>query len=436
MLLIPLLANSRKWLISSGVFDPAYFSQDGNTMTKNIVMGIYIVLMLCLISCQPEVDVIHILTDKTELAIAVEIFAGLNDDVQITLRHVPFIDADTLRENKPDLVIGDDINTAAISSLLAPVTLQASIYPALTGPVNSRDKQILFPFSFNLPVIMGRKEVMNLLPDPVVIRELDIRELEKSFVRHDKHGRLTRLGFSPSWNHASYIDMIWLELGDSEITLEKPTDINDDFLQVVTNLSNWIAGSAGSLELEIEFSERYHYLPDEILLNKRWINFARTDFSTWVTIPGNIIRDFDIRYFSGDRFIPVQSVTWGGILKGSQSSERAEDFLDWLLLSSTQKELIERWELEGLAVFGFLNGLSSIPEVNQRILLDRFPILRGMLPENHYLTVRKRLPDRWARIRDEVILPWMHSSIYTYDTVQTLSEAYTAWDLSSLDHSE
>ncbi len=405
-------------------------------MTKRIAPGTHIVLILCLISCQPEVDIIHILTDKTELAIAAEIFAGLNDDVQITLRHVPFIDVETLRENKPDLVVGDDINTAAISSLLAPVRLQASTYPALTGPVDSQGKQIFFPLSFNLPVVMGRKDVMNSLPDPVVIRESDIRELEKSFVRHDEHGRLTRLGFSPGWNHASYIDMVWLEVGDSEIVFEKPADINDGFLQVVTNLRDWITGSAGSLELETEFSERYHYLPDEILLNKRWINFARTDFSTWVTIPGNIIRDFDIRYFSGDRFIPVQSVTWGGILKGKKSSERAEDFLGWLLLPSTQKRLIERWELEGLTVFGFLNGLSSIPEVNQKILLDRFPILRGMLPENHYLTVRQRLPDRWARIRDEVVLPWMHSSIYTSDFVQTLSEAYTAWDLSSLNHSE
>lgn len=405
-------------------------------MSKNLAAKILVFFILFFTSCNRSSNVLHILTDKTELAVAAQIYGSLNNDVRMTLQHVPAINADTVRDVKPDLIIGEDINSSAILSLLAPLEASPPVYPALTGPKNDTGETVILPLAFNLPLIMGRKEVMDELPDPVIIRSSDIRALETSFIRQDKFGRLTRLGFSPSWNPASYIDLLWLKFRLSGKSFESVNDVDMIFNGVRDDLIAWIVASAGSLDSDIVFNRRYRYLPNEMLLDENRIRFARIDFHSWAAMPSISAKKLDIRYFSGDRSIPVSSVTWGGRLKGSLSAEHAEKFLNWLLSPAAQEQLIARWETEGLSVFGFLGGLSSIPEVNQKVITARFPSLLGMLPEDHYLAVQRLLPDRWARIQNEVISPWFTSAIYSPDSSETLSAAYSKWDLSSLDQSD
>ena len=125
-------------------------------------------------------------------------------------------------------------------------------------------------------------------------------------------------------------------------------------------------------------------------------------------------------------------MSWAGIPDRVSESERAELFVEWLMLPETQGRLIERWEREGLTVFGFLGGLSSIPGVNDTLIVGRHPEIKGMIPEKHYLRVESSLPQGWSRIQDEVIYPWFDAAIRSESPHRTLSEAYRRWDLSSL----
>ncbi|MCK5249708.1 MAG: hypothetical protein KAJ98_07080, partial [Spirochaetaceae bacterium] len=73
-----------------------------------------ILAIITLWSCGNGVEIIHILTDRKELASAVEIFDADDDDVIITIRHVPVIDAGIIETEQPDLVIGAYLSSPEI----------------------------------------------------------------------------------------------------------------------------------------------------------------------------------------------------------------------------------------------------------------------------------------------------------------------------------
>ncbi len=393
-------------------------------------------LLIAFTACNGSNDILYILSDKTELAIAAEMFAVSNEDVRIIFRHIPSIDTGAVKKLSPDLVIGDDINSTAMTTLLAPMEFTAAAYPALAGPKDGRGREMLIPLAFKLPVIMGRREEMEKLPDQVVVHERDMRAIETDFVSRNDSGRLTRLGFSPSWNPFSYIDLLWLNFRLSGGQLENMYDYDTIFGEVRDALFDWLSVSVGNVELAKEFDRHYRYIPDEVLLAENRIRFARVDFHYWISIPDIVKQNLDIRYFSGDRTIPIQAVTWGGIIKNNTAGGSAEEFMAWLLEPETQKSLIGRWETEGLTVFGFLDGLSSIPMINQTAIIDKFPSIRGKIPENHFLTIQKPLPDQWFRIREEVVIPWFESAIFDPQNALKLSESYTKWEISSLEQSD
>ncbi|OQX29278.1 MAG: hypothetical protein B0D92_04560 [Spirochaeta sp. LUC14_002_19_P3] len=395
------------------------------------ISALILMLGICF-SCSKAPSKLLILSDKSELAGAAEIYTALHPDIQITLRHVPYISASVLSEHAADIVIGDDINSEAILTMLAPADISTPVYPVLASAGKHGKQEALIPLAFNLPLIVGRREVMKELPDPVIIRQADIRTLEEKFVRRDRYGRLSNLGFSPSWNPASYLDLLILEYRISELIFEDMHGFDELFVRVRDELSDWISSSAGSPDADFEFTRRYYYLPGDVLIANKRTLFTRMSFADWIAIPGTAAENLAIRYFAGDRVIPVQSVTWGGIGKNSPAKRQAAEFLQWLLTPDVQTQLMDRWEKDGLTVFGFLNGLSSIPQVNQTAVVERFPAIRGMLPENHFLFAMPILPDRWSRIRNEVIVPWFNSALYTENAAK-LSEYYDKWDLHSLE---
>jgi len=385
-------------------------------------------------SCSDRVETIHILTDRKELASAAEIYNTANEDVIVTIHHVSGIDDKTVENEHPDLIIGSFLSSPEIADLLRPSENTFPVYEALMGPLDNKGRSILTPLSFELPLIMGRRETMSALPDTMLVRPEELRNAAAPFASENKDGRLIHLGFSPAWNPRSFTDVLALRApglfsGGMELIDENLID------QTVEELRYWIVESAGDVDSDTSFNKRYRYIPDEYLLMDGRILFARTDFSYWAALPDTITDNLDIRYLSGPRTIPVIRVTSAGIPRDSSSPEASADFLQWLMTPENQSLLMDRWERDGIRVFGFLGGLSSIPVVNESIIVRYNPALESMIPEGHYLQVPDSYPLRWLRIRDEVITPWFQEAIAGSSPGQTLIEAYRNWDLSSLKES-
>lgn len=394
-------------------------------------VSVLFLIIVNLFSCANKPVTIHILTDRKELASAVEIFDAAENSITLTIRHVPIIDAGIVEIENPDLIIGSDLNSLEIIDLVRPLETDFPVYQALTGPADSKGRKYLIPLAFEMPLIMGKKSVVSDLPDPIIVRPDDLRDAALSGIKTNGDDRLTHLGFSPDWNLNSYTDLMMIK--DPFGLSGGVENMNRETLsQVITETRDWIVESAGSLDADKAFSSRYRYIPDEYLILEGRTLFARTDFDYWASLPDTTTRDLDIRYFSGPRQIPVTSVTYAAVPAKSKSLESSMSFISWLLLPETQSRLLSRWERDGIQVFGVFGGLSSLPEVNNSILIRYFPEMKGKIPEGHYLSVTDMLPHRWSRIRDEVITPWFQKSVFDPDYSESLTEAYGKWDLSSL----
>ena len=398
-----------------------------------VLIGLLIGPMIGLSGCRSSRNTLHILTDRAELAIAAEIFSSEREGVQVTLRHAEGIDAASAAAESADLIIASHLNTPGMLEGMRPAAAAAGaeVYPALEGPRNSRGGPLLHALAFELPLIIGTQESLALLPDPVVVQPEELRAAAPAYIMRTGRGGLTRMSFSPAWNPRLFTDLLAIRTPAALPRIFE--EIEDASVNTVMDeILTWREAAAGSGDADRVFSRKYRYLPGEVLVMQGRIQFARMDFAGWASLPHDASRILDMRYLSGPRRIPISEITWGGIPKRSANPRAAEEFLEWLLLPETQVRLMDRWEREGLTVFGFLGGLSSIPEVNYTRIIDLYPRMEGMIPENHYLAPPPAVPHRWRRIRDEVVYPWFRAAMDSDSPHEKLSEAYNRWDLFSL----
>ena len=403
----------------------------GDAMQKPVHhITFYIILSasIFLCSCTGKVTTLRILTDRKELTSAAEIYNSTDENVIVTIHNVSMIDNEVIKNENPDLVIGSFLSSSEIIDLFRPSEAVFPVYETLSGPLDSKGRHFLTPLSFELPLIMGLKETMSLLPDTMLVQPGELREAAAPYTAENNDGRLIRLGFSPTWSPQFLTDLLALRAPDIFASGMKNSE-DTQLTRIVEETQAWISESAGDTAADTAFNNRYRYIPDEYLIIDGRILFARTDFDYWSTLPDTITGALDLRYLSGPRKIPVIKVTSAGIPLKASSPAAASAFIKWLMLPETQSLLMDRWERDGIDVFGFLGGLSSLREVNETYL-------RSMIPEGHYLQVPESRPLRWSRIREEVIIPWFQSALSTSSTEPTLTEAYRKWDLSSLAEGE
>jgi len=374
-----------------------------------------------------------LLTDCKELALAVEMYNVENDKVTFTLSYTGSISAEKIQLEEPDVIIGSNLSSIDIVDLLRKAKNAYPVYDVLQGPRDKKGRAYLTPLSFELPLIMGKAETMSKLPDPVLVRADDLREESQAFSDQNKDGHPIRLGFSPSWNPDFYLDILAIK-NPEPFSINMESIDEESINQTVTDIRDWIIEEAGDIESDIQFTQRYRYIPDEALMLSGRILFARINFEYWNSLPDAITREFDIRYFGGPRSIPVVSVVRAGIPRRTESIRAAEHLIEWLMLPSTQLRLIEGWENAGITVFGFLGGLSSLQEVNQTVIIRYFPHIK--IPESQFLLAPQYLPAKWARARDEVIISWFETAITSPQGNHSLLDAYQKWDLSIFFESE
>jgi len=303
-----------------------------------------ILLTAVLASCDRHGETLRILTDRKELASAIEMYDSIEPDLTISWRMVGAIDADILEDARPDLVIGSHLAAPEILDQLEPRTDEG---PAsfLDGPADAKGRPRLHALSYRLPLVMGRADSMATLPDPVAVRIDALMEAGLAFDERDGDGRMVRMGFSPAWDPQTAVDLTLIRAPEAFAGGLGQVD-EKDVGPVVDEMRAWIEASAGSVDADAAFSERYRYIPDEYLILERRIGYARTDFEDWALLPDAIARQLDIRYLMGDRHIPVLGVVSAGIPSSGRRSEAARRFVAWLLEADTQKALMERWERE------------------------------------------------------------------------------------------
>ena len=382
-------------------------------------------------SCNGNTRQLMLLTNRRELATAVTIYNNIQNGIQFELKHLPFINARIIAETKPDIIIADHLWSEEILKLLRPWKgLDAHSSKAIRGPLY-RGKPYLVPLSFELPLLMGLKENMAAFTNSMILEIRHLEQLAKPFNSPLGSLQPKRLGFSPTWDTRTLLDIVKTEVSPASIL--KMENVDSKLADSLAGrLEKLTLGLTSSIEALGFFDRKYRNLPREKLILEGRIFMARTSFDEWVLLPFEVSERMGLRYLSGSRAIPVSSVRNAALPKKSKSRYHASQFVKWLTMPDTQIKLMQRWEWQGIKVFGFLGGLSSRQELNNGYILTVFPEMRSMIPAEYQLSGHLETPDPWTRIDEEVLTPWFMEKIFNPDYTVSLDMVYKNWNKSSI----
>lgn len=361
------------------------------------------------------------MTDAPEIVAAIELYNKNSDEVRISPLLVNNIDKALLREAKPDLVISRNINSNSLYNEWENVYKNGKGLVDLSNIYHNliEEENRLVPLSFSLPSIVFSKENSIEQDNPITIEIEQLILLTENYATETSSGIPTTMGFSPLWNNSF---LIWLctlysvDLSDRIEEIENKPELDE--------LKNFLLSWSENNTLEYEFSQKYRNIPDPILVKGGRIGFCSISVDEFFRIADKDRSLLDFRYISHDNSIPLDKTLFGAIPRSSTYTTEAAKFLNWLLSEEAQKEIIPLSREYNYQSFGFLNGFSTIPEINWNTIPNYYPELEGKFPpENEILSYKT--PLYWETLQEEVFIKWL-DSIYN-NRSRPLSEFYMSW---------
>jgi hypothetical protein len=387
-----------------------------------------LLLLLLIVSCRDRgYSLLTVMTDQKDMILIAEYYNASQDRIRLVLTYDDYISYDDVTREKPDLVIGKDLNNPLFIEGFSPVSPEEGIYPILLRNRNAEGDTTLVPLAFDLPVIVYRKGEADL---PFMMNGEDLKR-EGSARNREKESLFTHMGFSPLWNS----DFLYWYLSSLNISFYGEGDFQYDREKLsagISSIRDWVSESNVSLEREKYFSDKYRYIPDYKLLQKGLIDFVPMMFSEYSALPGKETASLTYSWFGNGERIPPLDAVFAGIPLDSDRKKEGEGFLSWLLSGKNQKDLIR---YKGIVSPGFalFDKFSSRENINRLFLPDAFP---GKLNDRIFLSEQMgelpREPENWSAIRKQVLTPWLEDILWD-NGVLPLSSYYKEWQLQFID---
>ncbi len=390
---------------------------------------------------------IVIWTDKVEIASYVELFNASQDKYKAVVEYhsnpcesldlYGTVNADS--SSNPDIVIGTALKNSHTRSYFLPLDYlftersldETRFYPSLLSAGKQDDKQYILPLSFNMPAVMFSTKYESLIEENYMLSVDQIKEIASSFNSVNSAGKITAMGFAPSWD-GEFLYLVSLLAGASY--RQEETMFSWDNTQVnnaVEYLRDWTTTANGSTTTEQEFSFKYLYTPKYKQIATGRCLFSYISSGDLFNLNGEILQNIDFRWIHQNHKIPIaDSLVSLGIFKRSKNTDAAESFIVWLLQENTQKSLLERTKKMNLnnAVFGIAGGFSAMKDVTEKDFPMYYQLLLGNLPVSEYLDSVTILPPQWNTIKQKVIIPYlMEVTDTSKNSNETLGEALANW---------
>ena len=373
-------------------------------------------------------------TDNEEFAAYAELFNTSQTEykVSVAYRENP---GRALRQAEipPDIVIGSFLNhrsTIGLFQSLEPMIEKELLDPNLFYPGILRlgafeEKLTLLPVSFTLPVMMfpdGYEEI-----DGFALSLERLRELSSPFSGSDDSR--TVMGFSPRWNQEAAYTFLRLFNTNFAETQGGTLIWNQEALQEgIDYLRGWVEEVNGGWEVDSEFIAKYLYEPTYKLVAAQRILFAFSRIDDYFRIPADKREQIDFRWLSHEEQIPMgEDIILAGIPRSAKRSAAARAFLSWFFRPEVQTTLLETSQYKRMRLFGIAGGFSSLQSVNEIELPRFFPELIGHIPPAGFLELPTPLPDIWADLKAEAILPWIGDQLNETPRDQSLQRSIERW---------
>ncbi len=340
-------------------------------------------------------------------------------------------------QNKPDLIfyslpeiVAYEHIFEALNGVLSDAGIgKDDVYQGLLKSGRYRDAQKILPFSFDIPIIVFRKQNEEVRDD----FSMSLKELRKFTVSATvvQNQALKGLGFSPLWNQEFPFYTAMLFGTDFRVTADNILVWDENALtSSIEYLRSWINESAGSYNREREFTKKYVYEPMYKLIQDNKFGFFRISYyfstiSEYLGIPQEQRKNLDFRWLTYNNKIAVpERMLVFAVPAGTKNSGGARTFLKWALSPSIQERMINISHVNNYNMFGIANGFSIIKHINEHYLPEEYPLLIGLMPPEEYLVFPNPLPRNWEKVRKEIILPWLIDETAKSGGISSLKEKF------------
>ncbi|UCF96739.1 MAG: hypothetical protein JSV89_16390 [Spirochaetaceae bacterium] len=320
------------------------------------------------------------------------------------------------RSRDADLVLGPWLNGSAARRHFDSVDRlfnreylnRDEFYAGLLNAGMSEGKQVLLPFSFNMPAVVFRTEALSADVPKLVVSMEYIRENGAAF-NETVRDRFVRMGFSPLWQPEFLYIASSIYGAQFRETAEGSVHWNSARLQDMREVcARWITEINLGYEQDNQFHRTYLYEPLPKLLDTGRILFYMTDSSSLFRNLEDQAEEVEFRWFGSENRIPVnEEVLYFGIPKGSRNRRGARLFLTWIFQLETQGRLLEVNQEKRLDTFGLAGGFSSLHSVNEREFPQVYRQMLGRIPPEELLVFSKALPVDWGRQKQQIVIPWL-----------------------------
>ncbi|MFP4329658.1 MAG: hypothetical protein ACLFP6_02960 [Spirochaetaceae bacterium] len=378
---------------------------------------IWLVVPLLLLSCsEPEgVETVELWTDEPLLAYYVELFNAEQEQIKVEIRFEEEVaEAFLTEEGTPDIVIGRGLasrNLLPFVQDLSATSMGSRVYPALLDLGRYEDSLRFLPLSFDLPLIQFLDTTLPGEARALISAE-ELRDAGAAFNEFSA-GRFESVGFSPVWDDRFLL--AWAQALEAEFTEVEELQVAWDqeaLDQLLEEAIAWRSDENGGGGAASAFEERYLYDPTDKLLRRGRIGFAYSTAGTYLALPDQLTENMGFRWLAGDRGVPVlPEIVFAALPSRSRSRRSSLRFLDWLLSPETQEWLMAEALDRNIDSFGFIDGFSSVPEVNGEVIPRIYPTLLGRVPPPGRLQFPRQTPFNWSTVEDEVIGPWLRRAI-------------------------
>ena len=383
-----------------------------------------------LLSCAAVApDPLVVWSNVTDVAYAVERY-NLEDDRPVHFRFVPDLaQALTQERSDADVVIGRWINTPIVNRLIMPPSDYLPRQkgrldpPFLTALAFGDGSSPWLPLSYNIPTLV------------FAVRQIHVDQpFALSFATLSESVRWTNRekGSEPPV-FAPYADntglyAVYRSLGFA-VTVDtggSPVWSSSVLSDAVESVRTWQLQEFGSAEDEGRYIARYLYDPPFRQIDNGRVGFfygSSQSVFNWSFLGD---RSYDFRWLARDdrRLVVNENVVYGGILSDTTQKDRAVQFLSWLTTPAVQVDLTAGKIAAGIDTFGFLEGFSTIPDVNTELSQEVYPRLRGRVPSPGILVVPGMLPRYWNEAVDQVVAPFLASPGRAEDLSSRLDRWY------------
>jgi ABC-type glycerol-3-phosphate transport system substrate-binding protein len=405
---------------------------------KRAPIIVFTLFILYLSACSSNSNSTIILwTDKPEMAAYVEEFNSIQDKyrVEIVYKKDPG-NALSLSDIPGDLIVSEYLNSpgtielfSSLEDLYKENRMDLSIfYSGLLDLGYKQEELLLLPVSFNLPTVMFKKSIVNEDIPPFYMNSTDMETASKNFNINSDAG-FEIMGFSPRWeSEFLFINAVLMEANFQLLNSGLLSWENQKVLDSLEFSMNWSEEINGGLEQEEDFTTKFLYDPPYKLIEENRILFYYSDLVNFFDIAPEKRKNLDFRWIASDTQIPVfGNILFTGIPEKAKNKKGSIEFIHWFFNPDTQKNLLKSTQIKRLDTFGFANGFSSLPEINNNELAIIYPNLIGNIPQEASLIFPKALPLYWLELKTTVIQPWLYKQTSTNPQDITLQMAIEDW---------